>query len=111
MRLVYKRDRITTPPPLQETEDGSDGQRRPSIGRRRNGSTVILQRAEKNIKDQEEEDMDEQKAYELAVARAERLLMLRACNLSRIEPPQKTWREKLKTWLESWWAEGHLTQA
>ncbi|CAE7636452.1 CATSPER1 [Symbiodinium pilosum] len=90
----------------EETEDGSDGQRRPSIGRRRNGSTVILQRAEKNIKDQEEEDMDEQKAYELAVARAERLLMLRACNLSRIEPPQKTWREKLKTWLESWWAEG-----
>ena len=70
-------------------------------------SSMRSQRTDKNPDDA---DANEHKAYEHAVAKAERLLMLRASNLSQLEPSQLDWRSKLKLGLESWWGEGNSVE-
>mmetsp|Transcript_8307 Transcript_8307/g.19538 ORF Transcript_8307/g.19538 Transcript_8307/m.19538 type:complete len:644 (-) Transcript_8307:194-2125(-) len=69
----------------------------------------IEERCHKQRREAEESDefeMNEQAAYEQAKAKAERLLMLRACGLSKIGPEKIHWRTQLHKRLESWWAEG-----
>ena len=99
---------ITFPWVLQEAQDAGNGRLRQSVNSRKSRASISTFQTTDDENESEDEDMDEQKLYEQAVAKAERMLMLRACALSRIEPERKPWREKLKAYLESWWAEGHM---
>ena len=75
--------------------------------KRRNNSTVSFQ-SQKSEGDPDFESKEERKAYEHAVAKAERMLILRAASHGRIQPREKDWREQLQIALESWWGEGPL---
>eukprot|EP00439_Symbiodinium_sp_Y106_P059986 s2602_g8.t2 len=80
----------------------SDGHRSP---KKRNNSTVSFQ-SQKSEGDADFESKEDRKAYEHAVAKAERMIVLRSSGHSRIQPREKDWREQLQTALESWWGEG-----
>ncbi|CAE7771416.1 CATSPER1 [Symbiodinium sp. CCMP2456] len=80
----------------------SDGHTSP---KRRNNSTVSFQ-SQKSEGDADFESKEDRKAYEHAVAKAERMIILRSSGHSRIQPREKDWREQLQIALESWWGEG-----
>ncbi|CAE7479501.1 CACNA1S [Symbiodinium necroappetens] len=113
-KLVARATWHEAPPPVTEQPasiPGSVAEVNGTMGdghtspKRRNNSTVSFQ-SQKSEGDPDFESKEERKAYEHAVAKAERMLILRAASHGRIQPREKDWREQLQIALESWWGEG-----